>query len=329
MGGADGEVSLNYVDADIRQIIRLVLGDVLKQNYSIEPGVMGLVSIHTSQPLRRDALLSTLEGLLEQVGATITFNNGIFRIGLAGDEAKVPALVADANLGAGSQVVTLRYASAQQLVTMLRPYVGDAARMNADPNRNVLILSGTASARQNIIDLVRVFDVDYLAGQSYALFAAKSGDPQKLITDLTAALQLTGDSPLAGAIRLVAIEEASAVMVITQQPRVFESGRRSHRRARSGQARHGPADPRILSEEHGRGERPAGPSTRRQPAGRRSDWRDRTRRAPADRHTRAGHDPAVLLWFRRYGGPRRELRSDGAWRHERRAATATDTAGGV
>ena len=162
--------------------------------------------------------MSTLEGLLEQVGATITFNNGIFRIGLAGDEAKVPALVADANLGAGSQVVTLRYASAQQLVTMLRPYVGDAARMNADPNRNVLILSGTASARQNIIDLVRVFDVDYLAGQSYALFAAKSGDPQKLITDLTAALQLTGDSPLAGAIRLVAIEEASAVMVITQQP---------------------------------------------------------------------------------------------------------------
>jgi general secretion pathway protein D len=216
--GEDGAVSLNYVDADIRQIVRLVLGDILKLNYSIEPGVMGTVSIHTSQPLRRDALLSTLEGLIEQIGGTMTFSNGIFRIGLAGDETKVPAFVAGANLGAGSQVVTLRYASAQQLVAMLRPYVGDAARMSADPGRNLLIVSGTASARQNIIDLVRVFDVDYLAGQSYALFAAKSGDPAKLIADLTAALQLSGDSPLSGAIRLVAIEEASAVMVITQQP---------------------------------------------------------------------------------------------------------------
>jgi general secretion pathway protein D len=101
---------------------------------------------------------------------------------------------------------------------MLRPYVGDAARMSADPGRNIILISGTASARQNVIDLVRVFDTDYLAGQSYALFAAKSGDPTKLVTDLTAALQLMGDSPLAGAIRLVAIEQASAVMVITQQP---------------------------------------------------------------------------------------------------------------
>ena len=213
-----GEVSLNYVDADIRQIVRLVLGDILKLNYSMEPGFMGIVSIHTARPLGHDALLSTLEGLIEQVGGTITYRNGIFRIGIAGDDTTVPPVIGDANTGTGSQIVTLRYASAAQLAAMLRPYVGDAARMIADPARNILVVTGSATARQNIIDLIRVFDVDYLAGRSYALFAAKSGDPARLIADLTAALQLTADGPLAGAIRLVPIEEASAVMVIAQQP---------------------------------------------------------------------------------------------------------------
>src|SRR5262249_28215410 len=153
-----GEVSLNYVDTDVREIIRLVLGDMLKLNYTIDPGFMGTVSIHTARPLRRDALLSTLEGLIEQVGGTITYRNGIFRIGVAGDDSTVPTVIGGPNVGSGSQIVLLRIASAAQLAAMLRPYIGDAARLTADPTRNVLIVTGSASARQSIIDLIGVFD---------------------------------------------------------------------------------------------------------------------------------------------------------------------------
>ena len=82
----------------------------------------------------------------------------------------------------------------------------------------VLVVSGSAPARRNIIDLIRVFDVDYLAGQSYALFPAKSGEPAKLVADLEAALRLSGDSPLAGVLKILPINEANAIMVIAQQP---------------------------------------------------------------------------------------------------------------
>jgi general secretion pathway protein D len=211
-----GDITLNYVDADVREIVRVILGQTLMLNYTIDPGFMGTVTIQTARPLTRDALLPTLQGLLEQVGGTMTYQNGIFRIGVIADETMIPAVVGS-GVEAGSQIVALRFASARQLATLLQPYIGDAAKLSVDLGRNVLVVTGTPSARQSVINLIQVFDVDYLAGQSYALFAAKSGDPNRIVADLEAALQLS-DGPLAGAVRLVAINEANAIMVIAQQP---------------------------------------------------------------------------------------------------------------
>jgi general secretion pathway protein D len=211
-----GDIVLNYVDADVREIARLILGDTLNLNYTIDPGFMGTVTIQTARPLARDALLPTLQGLLEQVGGTLSYQNGIFRIGLAMDETLVPPVVAGGGVESGTQVVRLRFASARQLARLLEPYVGEAARLFVDAARNVIVISGSPSARQNVINLIQVFDVDYLAGQSYALFPTKSGDPNRIARDLEAALQLN-DGPLAGAVRLVPINEANAVMVIAQQ----------------------------------------------------------------------------------------------------------------
>ena len=112
----------------------------------------------------------------------------------------------------------MRFASAKQLAAMLAPYVGDAAHIIPDPTRNVLVVTGPALARQSVIELVRVFDVDYLAGQSYALFPVKSGEPDKIATDLEHALQIDADGPLAGVIKVVPILQANAIMVIAQQP---------------------------------------------------------------------------------------------------------------
>ncbi len=216
---AGGNMTLNYVDADIREIVRAILGDLLRLNYTIDPRVQGTVSIQTPRPLARDELLSTLQGLLEQTNNAMVFENGIFRITTASNTAVVPSIAASAS-GAteASQVIALHYVSAKQLAQMLKPYIGDAARMLADPDRNVLIIAGSPTARQNLIDLIRVFDVDYLAGQSYALFPVKSGEPEQVADDLSHALGLDTDGALAGAIRVVPIDQANAIMVISQQP---------------------------------------------------------------------------------------------------------------
>src|SRR5262245_925638 len=88
-----GDVSLNYIDTDIKEIVRLILGNILKVNYTIDPGVGGPVTIQTPRPLRREELLPTLQGLLAQVGNELTYQGGVFRIGNLGDESVVPPVV--------------------------------------------------------------------------------------------------------------------------------------------------------------------------------------------------------------------------------------------
>src|SRR5262249_23234824 len=62
----EGDISLDYIDTDIREIIRAVLGDLLNLNYSIDPGVQGRATIQTKRPIKREALLPTLQGLLDE-----------------------------------------------------------------------------------------------------------------------------------------------------------------------------------------------------------------------------------------------------------------------
>ena len=71
----------------------------------------------------------------------------------------------------------------------------------------------SVAARSNLIDLIRVFDVDYLAGRSYGLFPVRSGDPGKLASDVQKALQIDADGPLSGALSVIPIEQANAIMV--------------------------------------------------------------------------------------------------------------------
>jgi len=215
--GQAGDISLNYVDTDVREIVRLILGEILKVNYAIDPGFQGTVTVQTARPLRREELISTLQGLLTQAGGQLTYQNGIYRVSALGDESNIPPIVGGGSMEAGAQVVSLRYASAKQLAAILDTYAGEGVKIVPDPARNVLILSGSASARQSVVNLIHVFDVDYLASRPYALFPAKSGDPAKFAADLEAALQLDGDGALTGAVKIVPIEQANAIMVITKQ----------------------------------------------------------------------------------------------------------------
>jgi general secretion pathway protein D len=224
-GGA-GDVSLNFIDTDIREITRVILGDTLKLDYIIDPGIQGTATIQTPRPLRREELLPTLQGILAENGAAMVYSDGVFRIMAAANPAALAPLVDPNAVASGSQVVPLRYASAQQLAAMLAPYVGEGGKVVADPTRNVLVIAGSPSARASLIDLIRIFDVDYLAGQSYALFPVQSGEPEKVAKDLTSALQLEGEGALANTLRIVPVDHANAIMVIAQQPAYLDRASR-------------------------------------------------------------------------------------------------------
>jgi general secretion pathway protein D len=224
-----GDVTLNFVDTDIREIVRTILGTTLNLNYTIDPNVHGTGSIETGTPMQRSALIPTLETLLNANGATLIERNGVYAVvPLAAGATR--NLVSGANaIGAGTQVVPLRYASAKDLAKVLEPYVAEGGKIAADPAPNALIVSGDAAVRQTLVGLIRAFDIDILAGQSYALFPVGDSDPAKRASEFERVLQAQAEGALGGIVRVVPMDRVNAVLVVSSQARYIDAARRFFR----------------------------------------------------------------------------------------------------
>lgn len=229
--GADtqgGDVTLKFADTDIREVARVVLG-TLKLNYTIDPGVQGAATLDTGTPLSRGELLPTLEVLLNQNGATLIRRGALYAVVPIAAAAVGNAVVGGDGFGAGSQVVALRYASAKELAKVLEPYVGEGSKLAADPSRNALIVSGDSNARQALMALIRTFDVDVLAGQSFVILPSSDADTAKVAASLEKALRAESEGPLASLVRVVPLPRVNAVLVASSQPRYLEAAKRLFR----------------------------------------------------------------------------------------------------
>jgi len=170
--------------------------------------------------------LSLFETVLNQNGATLVERDGVYRIMPAGGGAALATIATPEAVGSGTQIVSLRFASAKDLATVLEPYVAEGGKITADPGRNALIVSGPAAVRRTLIDMIRAFDIDTLAGQSYALFPVRNGSPDKLAAQLEKAFHADGEGPLAGVVRILPMERVNAVLVVAAQPRYIEQAKR-------------------------------------------------------------------------------------------------------
>jgi general secretion pathway protein D len=121
-------------------------------------------------------------------------------------------------------VVALRFASAEDLAKVLQPFVAPGGKIQADTGRNALVVSGDPGTRETLVSLIASFDIDVLAGQSYALFPVASGDAK----DFASALQegLSGKGGPGSAVRVVPLQRMNAVLVVAAQPRVIQDVRR-------------------------------------------------------------------------------------------------------
>ncbi len=220
--GEAGDFSLDFADTDIREVVTQILGNILKLNFVMDPSVHGSATLHTAAPLPRSQLLPTLQSLLAQNGAALVQSGNLYRVVPAAQAAAALASTATA----GTVVVPLRYAAADDLAKVLQPYVGDGGKIVADPGRNALLIGGEPQARESLISLVQAFDIDILAKQSYAVLPVTTGDVKDSASALQDAFRGQSGGTLAGMVRVVPLSRINAVLVISQQARYIDEARR-------------------------------------------------------------------------------------------------------
>ena len=230
---AGDEMMLNFEGADLREVVKAVIGDILNETYIIDPKVQGVINLHTSSPIQRKDLLPTLETMLRMNGAAIIREAGTYKIVPAATATRgsITPQLGDGNIllqsgrGYSVQITPLKFIAAKEMVKILEPFVTEASAVRIDEARNLMILSGTERELKHLRDTIAMFDVDWLSGMSVALFTLQNVEVKIAVADLNKIFGAQALSPLAGVVKLMPIERLNAILVITQQPRYLEQAR--------------------------------------------------------------------------------------------------------
>ncbi|MEZ5451363.1 MAG: type II secretion system secretin GspD [Thiothrix sp.] len=223
-GKSSGEagVALNFERASIREVVKVVLGDILKETYTVEPGVEGEVTINSTDPIPRDSLIPTLESLLQSQGAVLYRDDtGNYRVAARANlkgRGMMPSTGGKIKPGYSMQVVTLRYIPVTEMQKILEPIASPDAFVRVDPNRNMMVLAGTSSELANLMATINTFDVNVLKGMSVGIYRLKNVEVSVVAKNLDALFGESGNSPMAGMIKIMPIEHMNSIMIISANP---------------------------------------------------------------------------------------------------------------
>ncbi|MGJ0486188.1 MAG: type II secretion system secretin GspD [Methylomicrobium sp.] len=213
-----GTYSLNFDEADLGEVSKVILSDILGQNYVLSPKVAGKVTLQTTEPLTKEELLPALEMVLRMNNAALVKEGRIYHIEPT-SEAMYSSGVGqgEGKTGFQSRVIPIRYVAATDLLEVIKPLLEEKTGINADAGRNTLVVSGSSAELERIMDLVATFDIDVLRGRSFGLFPLAHVAPEDVIKELEAVFNLKEGEEKSNFFRFLPIERLNAVLAITQQ----------------------------------------------------------------------------------------------------------------
>ncbi|HYQ99660.1 MAG TPA: type II secretion system secretin GspD [Casimicrobiaceae bacterium] len=224
---ADEPVTLNFVNADIDAVIKAI-AEITGRNFVVDPKVKGTINIISSRPVPRNLVYPTLLSALRMQGfAAVEGDGGVVKIVPEADAKQQGGAVAAGPVGAGgdrlvTQVITLRYESAAQLVNVLRPLITPNNTIAAYPNGNALIITDYAD---NVKRLDRVIaSLDQPPGGEPIVVPLRYASAIDLVPLLN---RLTADTAVAAAgappdaqqrVTVIADPRSNAVLVRADNP---------------------------------------------------------------------------------------------------------------
>lgn len=224
----EGDVTLNFDNTALNEVVKIVLGDILGENYVLDPAIKGSVSLKTSQPVKRDALIPILEELLKMNGAAMSWDGNFYRIAplatavRSGMSPRLAQRGAQNGGGYGAQIIPLRYIAAKEMLKILETMVPKENLLLVDEHRNLLVLGGTSQELEGWRETVEIFDVDWMAGYSVGVFPLQYADAKTIGEELTRIIGEHMNADSAGMVKIEALDRLNALLVLTPQQRYLE-----------------------------------------------------------------------------------------------------------
>ena len=211
-----GSYSLNFDEADLGEVAKVVLSDILGESYVLSPKVTGKVTLQTTEPLTKEELLPTLEMVLRMNNAALVKDGRIYHIEPTADALFTSDLSAR-TAGYQTRVIPVKNVAVKDIADIIKPLVQDKTILNVDDKRNILIAAGSADEIARVMDMIYTFDIDLLKGRSFGLFPLAHVDPETMIEELEGIFSQKGKDGDSDFFKFMPIARLNSVLAVTHQ----------------------------------------------------------------------------------------------------------------
>jgi general secretion pathway protein D len=188
--------SFSFQDADISQVIEEILGNTLGVSYSIDPGISGKMSFRIDQRLTRPQLLQAFETALAANDVALV-RDGESVVITPRAKARAVAGIRSASQPrskAGYQVVAapLSYAAPTEVAKAIEAMTGSGTVLFANDKLGLLILGGSGSEIDSVLETVKIFDGGAFEGAKIRWFELANAPAQTVAGEMDRLLQASG-----------------------------------------------------------------------------------------------------------------------------------------
>lgn len=225
-----GKASLNFADMPIADVVKMILGDLLGENYIIAAGVSGTVTFSTARPVTPEQALSILEMLLSWNSLALVYVDGQYSVVPSANAVRgnLTPRVGPADQARGYEIraIPLEFIAPTEMEKLLQPYAREGSIVKADNARGLIVMAGSRRELENYMTTIDVFDVDWIKGMSIGMITLEQAEAKTLAPELDQIFGEESGSPLAGMFRFIPIERLNAILVITPQRRYLDEAER-------------------------------------------------------------------------------------------------------
>jgi general secretion pathway protein D len=225
---SNGSISLDFADAELKDVVRTVLGDILKLPFTVDPAVTGKITLKSVRPLSENGVVATLETALRANNAAIVKADGVYNVIPMTEAQKRVESVSQARMGSahlpgfGIEAVPLRFVAAGEIQKILGGLVPQGAVTGIDVSRNLMFIQGTAPERAAALATIEMFDVDYLKAMSFAFVKPQHTDPNNLAAELKSVIDRP-NSPSSGLVQFIPLDRTGTLIIVSGSERHLRS----------------------------------------------------------------------------------------------------------
>lgn len=236
----EANITLTFEQVPLPTLIQVVYGTILKKNVNVDPVVVArqdLVTLRTGTPQTPSQVADTIRLLLKSYGVAVMDIEGLVRI--VPDTAKLGYLPeirrgralpeTPLPLRPIFQLVELQAVRNTDVAGWVRAMFGDKVKLQEDPGRNAVLLSGNSDDVLAALEAIHVLDQPLMKGRQSIRISPIFWSADELAKRLGEILQTEGygtstkaEVGVANAITLLPVAGANALFVFSSSDKILE-----------------------------------------------------------------------------------------------------------